>query len=55
MHYGGLNQARQRALLDMAYELGVEGLLGFHDMLAALERGDWAAASDGGAGKRVGD
>ena len=43
--YGGLNAARQSALLDMAYELGVEGLLGFHDMLAALERGDWAAAS----------
>ena len=43
--YGGLNEARQHALLDMAYELGVDGLLGFHDMLAALERGDWAAAS----------
>ena len=43
--YEGLNQARQGALLDMAYELGVEGLLEFHDMLAALDRGDWAAAS----------
>ena len=43
--YGGLNLARQGALLDMAYELGVDGLLGFHDMLAALDRGDWAAAS----------
>ena len=43
--YGGLSHARQGALLDMAYELGVEGLLEFHDMLAALERGDWAAAS----------
>ena len=43
--YLELNQARQGALLDMAYELGVEGLLGFHDMLAALERGNWAAAS----------
>ena len=64
--YGGLNQARQGALLDMAYELGVEGVVGdpartasgdcdkpradrppgcgFHDMLAALERGDWAGA-----------
>ena len=44
MSYGGLNQARQGALLDIAYEVGVEGLLGFHDMLAALERGDWAGA-----------
>ena len=43
--YGGLNKARQGVLLDMAYELGVDGLLGFHDMLAALDRGDWAAAS----------
>ena len=43
--YGGLNQARQGALLDLAYEVGVEGLLEFHYMLAALERGDWAAAS----------
>ena len=43
--YGGLNKARQGALLDMAYELGVEGLLAFHDLLAALERGNWAAAS----------
>ena len=42
--YGGLDPARQSALLDMAYELGVEGLLGFHDMLAALERGGWTAA-----------
>ena len=43
--YEALNKARQGALLDMAYELGVEGLLGFHVMLAALERGHWAAAS----------
>ena len=45
MPYKGLNQARQGALLDMAYEVGVEGLLGFRHMLDALERGDWAAAS----------
>ena len=65
--YGGLNHARQGVLLDMAYELGVVGVVGdpaitasgdcdkpradrppgcgFHDMLAALERGDWAGAS----------
>ena len=48
--YEGQNPARQHALLDMAYELGVEGLLGFHDMLAALEREDWAARERGGAG-----
>ena len=55
MHYGVLNEARQGALLDMAYELGVEGLLGFHDMLAALEMRRLGGGERGGAGKRVGD
>ena len=39
----------------MAYEMGVEGLLEFHDMLAALERGDWGGGEHGGSGERVGD
>lgn len=30
----------QRALVSMAYQLGVSGLLNFRKMLAALERGD---------------
>lgn len=30
----------QRALVSMAYQLGVSGLLNFRRMLAALERGD---------------
>lgn len=34
----------QSALLDAAYQMGVQGVLGFHDMLAALERGDIPAA-----------
>ena len=53
--YGGLNPARQRAVLDMAYELGVGGLLFFHDMLAALERRRLGGCELGGAGKRVGE
>ena len=32
------------ALTDMAYQLGVRGVLGFHHMLAALARGDLAGA-----------
>ena len=32
------------ALADMAFQLGPDGLLEFHDMLAAIERGDWRAA-----------
>ena len=42
--YGGLSHARQGALLDMAALAGWP-TRPFHDMLAALERGDWAAAS----------
>ena len=33
------------ALLDMAYQLGTDGVLGFHDMLRALKRGDYEAAA----------
>jgi len=36
----------QRALVQMAYQLGVSGLLGFKLMLAALERGDRETAAE---------
>jgi lysozyme len=36
----------QDALLNMAYQLGVTGLLGFAKMLAALEAGDRQKAAD---------
>ena len=45
----------QEALLDMAYQLGVDGLLGFHDMLAALERGDYQAAKAAALSSRLDD
>lgn len=32
------------ALADMSYQLGAEGLLAFHDMLAHLEAGKWKEA-----------
>lgn len=35
---------RQRALLNMAYQMGVDGLLAFKKMLAACAAGDWPAA-----------
>lgn len=35
----------QRALRNMAYQLGVSGVLGFRKMLEALERGDRVAAA----------
>ena len=36
----------QRALLQMAYQMGVDGLLGFKDMLASLQWGDRDEAAD---------
>lgn len=35
---------KKLALANMAYQLGVNGVLGFRRMLAALKRGDWSAA-----------
>jgi GH24 family phage-related lysozyme (muramidase) len=36
----------QRALADMAFDLGVGTLAGFHNLIAACRRGDFAAAAD---------
>ena len=36
----------QRALVNMSYQLGVTGLLGFRKTLALLEQGRWAEAAD---------
>ena len=33
------------ALLDMSYQLGIHGFLGFHKMLADLRKGDYSAAA----------
>lgn len=42
--YSSLDDVRQRVLMDMAFNMGVEGLLGFRKMLAALAAGDVATA-----------
>ena len=42
---GGLDEPRRAALINMAFNLGVQGLLGFPKMLAACERGDWRLAA----------
>lgn len=39
-----LSDARQRALIQMSYQLGVSGLLGFPRMLKALQEGNWGEA-----------
>lgn len=40
-----LDSARFMVLLDLAFNLGLEGLLKFHKMLAALERGEYLSAA----------
>jgi len=43
--YGQLNASRQDVLRNMAYQMGIAGLLGFKNALAAMERQDWSTAS----------
>ena len=44
--YINADPIRQKVLVDMAYNLGVGGLLKFRKMIAALERGDYEGAAD---------
>jgi lysozyme len=39
-----LSDGRQRALVNMAFNLGVNGLLDFHNMLEAMRNEDWVGA-----------
>lgn len=43
--FGALDDARQHVLLDMAFNLGVPGLLRFKKMLDAIGRRDFDAAA----------
>ena len=43
--YSGLNDARRAAILNVAYNCGVEGLLAFKRMIAALTLQDFASAA----------
>lgn len=42
-----LDDARKGVLLNMSFQMGVDGLLGFKNTLAMVERGDYAGASKG--------
>lgn len=44
--YKDLDHDRQTVLVDMAYQMGIEGLLRFKDMINAIKRKDWDAAAD---------
>lgn len=40
-----LDEVRQRVLVEMAFNMGVAGLLGFHSMLASVQSADYERAS----------
>jgi lysozyme len=40
-----LDQARRAVLTNMAFNMGIGGLLGFRKALAAMRRGDWDLAA----------
>lgn len=42
----GLSDGRQRALMNMAYQLGTSGLLAFRGMLGAMQAGRFEEAAD---------
>lgn len=41
----GLNPARRDVLLEMCFQLGINGVLGFKNALAAMRDHSWASAS----------
>lgn len=42
-----LDDARQGVLLNMAFQMGISGLLGFRNTLAMIQRGDYVGAARG--------
>ena len=40
-----LNEARQAVIVDMMFNLGTEGFLGFHETIKAIKKKDWDTAS----------
>lgn len=44
--FSGLDQARRGALINMAFQLGVNGLLGFKKSLSLMASGYYKAAAD---------
>lgn len=47
-----LDEVRQRVLANMAYNLGIRGLMGFRNTLSAVRRGDYAIAATGMIGSK---
>ena len=41
-----LSTVRHGVIVEMCFQLGEQGVKGFHNMFSALGRSDWAAAAD---------
>ncbi len=44
--YDGLDEVRKSVLLNMCFNLGINGLLGFKNTLAFVKAGDWERAAN---------
>lgn len=44
--YFKLNPARKSVLIEMVFNIGLHGVLGFRNTLEMMNRGDYASASD---------
>ena len=44
--FRALGPVRRKVLIDMCFNLGMAGLLGFQKMIEALKQGDYEAAAD---------
>lgn len=44
--WNGLDEARRIVLMNMTFNMGITRLLGFHNMLVALQAGDYQKAAD---------
>ena len=45
--YNTLDEVRKSVLLNMCFNLGIKGLLGFNNTLAYIGAGDWERAANG--------
>lgn len=43
--FDGLNEPRQRVILNMVFNVGADGVSGFHKMIAAIRAGDFTLAA----------
>lgn len=46
--FRGLTYLQERGIMNMVYQLGLEGFKQFHDLIAAMDRGDYVAAKRAG-------